>query len=86
MTVELVATIQVYQGEKADIKPLDAPIGSKFNETDGLQWVRTEAGWEPDVNYLAAIALNTNGIVQGLSQAHRDNVKLVDAVKRITKR
>ena len=86
MTVELIATIQVFQGEKADVKPADATIGSKFNETDGIQWVRTTAGWEPDVNYLATIAQNTNAIVQGLSQAHRDSGKVLEAVKRITKR
>lgn len=86
MSVELIGTIQVFQGEKADTKPAEAPIGSTFNETDGIQWVRTDAGWEPDENYLAIIAQNLGSIVQGLSQGHRDSVSLIAAVARITKR
>ncbi len=86
MAVELIATIQVFQGEKADIKPADAPVGSRFHEKDGIEWVRHEDQWVPAPNYLETISQNTNAIVQGLSQVHRDSVKVLDAVKRITKR
>ncbi len=86
MTVELIATIQVFQGLKEDAKPDDAPVGSRFHEIDGIEWVRHEDQWQAAPNYLKQIVLNTNAIVQGLSQAHRDSGKVLEAVKRITKR
>ena len=86
MTVELIATIQVFQGLKDDSKPEDAPIGSRFQEIDGIEWVRHEGQWQPSPNYLEQIVQNTNAIVQGLSQAHRDSGKVENAIKRITKR
>ena len=86
MTVELIATIQVFQGLKEDTKPEDAPIGSRFQELDGLEWIRHEGQWQVAPNYLEQIVLNTNAIVQGLSRAHTDSGKVLAAVKRITQR
>ncbi len=86
MVVELIATIQVFQGSKDDPKPADAPVGSTFNELDGIEWVKHEDQWVAAPNFLAIIAQNTSTIVQGLSQAHTDSGKILDAVKRITQR
>ena len=86
MAVELIATIQVFQGSRDDVKPVDAPTGSTFKELDGIDWVKHEDQWVPAPNYLAVIAKNTDTIVQGLGQAHRDSGNVLDAVKRITKR
>ncbi len=48
MAVELIATIQVFQGNTSDEKPFDAPIGSQFRELDGDKdtWSLTSAGWK----------------------------------------
>lgn len=87
MTVELIATsVNRYTGTSQDRKPANAPIGSTFEERDGIIWICTAAGWEPDSNYLAIIAGNTNSIVQGLSQQHLDNLHILAQIKRITKR
>lgn len=51
MTVELIATsVSRYQGLTDDFKPLTAPIGSTFDELDGLQrkWVKTGNSWNVD--------------------------------------
>ena len=85
MAVELIATIQVFQGAKDDAKP-DAPVGSRFLEIDGIEWVRHEGQWVPAPNYLAQIAENTGEISSQMGRQHADIGKLIDAVKRITKR
>ncbi len=86
MSVELIATIQVFQGSKDDAKPADAPVGSTFKELDGIDWVKHEDQWVPAPNYLAIIASMTTDISTQMGRQHRDFVDLTDAVKRITKR
>ena len=50
MGVQLITTIQVYQGDTADEKPDDAPVGSTFAETDGdrRDWTKDTHGWVLD--------------------------------------
>ena len=86
MAVELIATIQVFQGSKDDVKPADAPVGSTFEELDGIDWVKHEGQWVATQNYLEQIVLNTNAIVQALTRAHNDSDAVLAAVKRITQR
>ena len=86
MASELIATIQVWQGAKSDVKPLEAPAGSRFTELDGIEWVKHETQWMPAPNYLAEIAQNTNDISGQMARQHQDIAQLIDAVKRITKR
>ena len=86
MPAELIATIQVWQGSKADAKPPAAPAGSRFIEIDGIEWVKHETQWMPAPNYLAEIAANTNDISGQMGRQHEDIRKLIAAVKRITKR
>ena len=63
MAVELIATIQKWQGLEADVKPRDVPIGSTFLELDGRKrdYVYTLEGWE-----------RTDAAIQ--STAHERNV------------
>ena len=86
MSVELIATIQVFQGSKDDTKPVDAPVGSTFQEIDGIDWLKHEDQWVPAPNYLAIIAANTGNISRQMGRQHQDIGKLIAAVKRITKR
>ena len=50
MTVTLITTIQVFQGNTADVKPDVAPAGSIYTELDGDQreWTMDKFGWVLD--------------------------------------
>ena len=86
MSVELIATIQVFQGSKDDTKPVDAPVGSTFQEIDGIDWLKHEDQWVPAPNYLAIIAANTGEISRQMGHLQTDIGKQTDAIKRITRR
>ena len=86
MAVELIATIQVFQGSKDDAKPADAPVGSTFEELDGIDWVKHEDQWVPAPNFLAIIARNTGDISRQMGRTHKDSRDVLAAVKRVTQR
>ena len=50
MAVQLITTIQVFQGNTADEKPDSAPNGSTYTELDGDQreWTMEQHGWVLD--------------------------------------
>ncbi len=50
MAVQLITTIQVFQGRDDDDKPDDTPIGSTYRETNGerREWTMETHGWTLD--------------------------------------
>ena len=50
MAVQLITTIQVFQGNTADEKPDAAPLGSTYAEMDGERrdWTMEQHGWVID--------------------------------------
>ncbi len=47
MTVQLITTIQVFQGRDDDVKPDVAPLGSTYREINGSrrEWTMEAHGW-----------------------------------------